>query len=72
MPRKMFPSLPEIPGESRQDRFRRIGRALLSVPKSEITPEESLAKLKAKKKLIQGKIEELNRTMAAKKSKRLK
>jgi hypothetical protein len=65
----MFPPLPEIPGESQQDRFRRIGQALLAVPKSEIMPEAALAQLEAQKQKIDAKLAELRREMARRKEK---
>ena len=38
--KKMIPPLPES-SESEYDRFKRFGKALLAVPKAEITPEET-------------------------------
>ncbi|MGD0499482.1 MAG: hypothetical protein ABSC23_13715 [Bryobacteraceae bacterium] len=66
--RKMLPPLPEIPGESTQDRFKRIGRALLSVRKSEIMPEKALAQLEGQKRRIDAKLAEVRREMAKRKT----
>jgi hypothetical protein len=65
----MLPPLPELPGESQQDRFKRFGQALLAVPKSEIMPEEALAKLESQKQRIDAKLNEVRRVLAKRKAK---
>ena len=70
MPRKMLPPLPPT-GESEHDRFKRFAKAILAVPKSEITPpEQALAELQAQKQKIHAKIGEVRREIAKRKSPR--
>jgi hypothetical protein len=58
-------------GESEQDRFKRFAKAILAVPKSEITPpEEVLTKLEAQKQSIDAKIATVGRELAKRKSNR--
>jgi hypothetical protein len=65
MRKNMMPPLPEIPGETPQDRFRRFGKALLAVRKSEITPlEETISRLESHKQKIDAKIAEVERSRA--------
>ncbi len=54
MPRsKMIPLAPESLGGSEHDRFKRFAKAVLSVPKTEITPtEELLEKLQSEKQKV--------------------
>jgi hypothetical protein len=65
MQRKMIQPLPEALGDSAQARFKRFAKAVLAVPKSEVTPpEETLAKLETQKKTIDAKIAEVGRELA--------
>jgi hypothetical protein len=64
----MFPPLPEIPGESQQDRFRRFAKAILAVPKAEIMPEEAFAKLESQKQRIDAKLADVRRVLAKRKA----
>jgi hypothetical protein len=64
----MIQPLPEALGDSAQARFKRFAKAVLAVPKSEITPpEEALAKLKAQKQRIDAKIADVGRELAKRK-----
>ena len=57
-------------GESKHDRFKRFAKALLAVPKSEVTPiERTLAKLESEKLKIDTTIVEVRRELAKKESK---
>lgn len=68
--RKMMPPLPDTLGGSEHDRFRRFAKALLAVPKSEVTPvEKTLTKLESDKRKIDAKLVEVRREMARRKSK---
>jgi len=67
MPRsKMIPPLPES-NEPEYDRFKRFAKALLAVPKAEITPEDALAKLEDEKRRVDAKIAEVRRVLAKRK-----
>jgi hypothetical protein len=60
-------------GESEHDRFKRFAKAILAVPKSEITsPEQTLLRLKAEKKGIESKIVDVRRVLAKQRSARRK
>jgi hypothetical protein len=66
----MIQPLPEALGDSAQARFKRFAKAVLAVPKSEITPpEETLAKLEAHKQQIDAKIADVGRDLARQKAK---
>jgi hypothetical protein len=66
----MIPPMPDS-GGSAQDRFKRFAKAILAVPKSEITPpEEALAKLEAQKQRIDAKIADVSRELAKRKATR--
>jgi hypothetical protein len=68
MQQKMIQPLPETLGDSPHDRFKRFAKAVLSVPKDEITPpEEALAKLEAQKQQIDAKIADVGRELAKRK-----
>jgi len=58
--------------ESEHDRFRRFAKALLSVPKAEITPEETLAKLEAEKRRVDAKLAEVRQVLAQRRTTRRK
>jgi len=65
----MMPPFPAT-DESEHDRFVKFARAILAVPKSEITPpEQTLAILEAKKQKVDAKIAEVRREMAKRKAK---
>jgi hypothetical protein len=69
----MIPPLPESWGGTEHDRFKRFAKAVLSVPKTEITPpEETIAKLQAEKQKVDAKIAEVRRELAKRKSARSK
>ncbi|HLG99280.1 MAG TPA: hypothetical protein VKX49_23415 [Bryobacteraceae bacterium] len=70
MPReKMIPPLPESLGGSVHDRFKRFAKAVLSVPKTEITPaEEVLEKLESEKQKVDAKIAEVRRELSKRKT----
>ncbi|MGD0870461.1 MAG: hypothetical protein ABSB88_12965 [Bryobacteraceae bacterium] len=71
MHRKMIQPLPEALGVSAHDRFKRFAKAILAVPKSEITPpEEALAKLEAQKQNLDARIAAVGRELAKWKAKR--
>lgn len=74
MPRKkMIPALSGPEGESEHDRFKRFAKAVLAVPKSEITPaEEALAKLQDEKQKIDAKLAEVRLELAKRKANRSK
>lgn len=57
-----MPPLPESNG-SEYDRFRRFAKALLAVPKTEISPEETLAKLQEEKRRVDAKLAEVRRVL---------
>jgi hypothetical protein len=60
----MIPPLPESLGGSEHERFKRFAKAVLSVPKTEITPpEEVIAKLQAEKQKVDAKIAEVRREL---------
>ncbi|HZT31367.1 MAG TPA: hypothetical protein VFA33_15875 [Bryobacteraceae bacterium] len=68
MPRsKMIPPLPES-NEPEYDRFKRFAKALLAVPKAEITPEDTLAKLEDQKRRVDAKIAKVRRILAQRKT----
>jgi len=69
MQRKMIQPLPEALGDSAQARFKRFAKAVLAVPKSEVTPpEETLARLEAQKQSIDAKIADVGRELAKRKA----
>jgi hypothetical protein len=71
MRRKMIPPLPESLGGSEHERFQRFAKAVLSVPKTEITPpEEMIAKLESEKQKVDAKIAEVRRELAKRKTTR--
>ncbi|SPE38110.1 hypothetical protein SBA3_2780014 [Candidatus Sulfopaludibacter sp. SbA3] len=73
MHRKMIQPLPEALGDSAQARFKRFAKAVLAVPKSEITPpEEALAKLEAQKQRIDNKLADVRQELAKRKAIRRK
>ncbi len=62
--RKMIAPLPDNLGGSPHARFKQFAKALLSVPKSEITPvEETLAKLETQKRQIEGELADVRREL---------
>ena len=73
MHRKMIQPLSESLGDSAQARFKRFAKAILAVPKSEITPpEEALAKLEAQKQRIDAKLSDVRRELAKRKATKAK
>jgi len=71
MQQKMIQPWPEALGDSPHDRFKRFAKAVLAVPKTEITPpEEALAKLEAQKQSIDAKIADAGRELAKRKAKK--
>jgi len=69
----MIQPLPEALGDSAQARFKRFAKAVLAVPKSEITPpEEALAKLEAQKQRIDNKLADVRQELAKRKAIRRK
>ena len=73
MHRKMIQPLPDTFGESEQGRFKRFAKAILAVPKSEITPpEEALAKLEVQKQKIDAKIADVGRELEKRKATKAK
>lgn len=68
MPRIMIPPLPDS-GGSEQDSFKGFAKAILSEPKSEITPaDDVLAKLHSAKQKIDAKLAEVRRELAKRNS----
>jgi hypothetical protein len=65
MPRKMLPALPDS-GGSENERFVRFAKAILAVPKAEITPttDESLKKLEAIKLKLEGQLAKIRVELA--------
>jgi hypothetical protein len=69
----MIQPLPESLGDSAQARFKRFAKAVLAVPKSEITPpEEALARLEAQKQRIDAKLSDVRRELAKRKATKAK
>jgi hypothetical protein len=65
----MIQPLPESLGGSARERFKRFAKAVLAVPKSEVTPPEvALAKLEAQKQRIDAKIAAVGGELAKRKS----
>jgi hypothetical protein len=65
----MIQPLPDSLGESERSRFKQFAKAILAVPKSEITPpEEALIKLEAQKQKIDVKIANMGRELAKRKT----
>lgn len=61
----MIPPVPEAWGGFAHERFRRFAKAVLSVPKSEITPaKEVLAQLEAERDRVDAKIAAVRRELA--------
>jgi hypothetical protein len=59
--RKMIPPLPDSMGDSEYDRFKRFATAILATPRSEVMPEQALAKLESQKQRIGAKIADVGR-----------
>lgn len=65
----MIPPLPDSLGGSEHERFQRFAKAVLSVPKIEITPpEEVIAKLQAEKHKVDAKIAEVRQEITKRKA----
>jgi hypothetical protein len=63
----MIPPLPES-NESEYNRFQRLAKALLAVPKAEITPEETLAKLEEEKRRVDAKIADVRQVLQSRRT----
>jgi len=64
----MIAPLPQS-NEPEHDRFKHFAKAILSVPRTEIeTPEQAIFRLEAEKKKIEGKIAEIKREKARRKT----
>jgi hypothetical protein len=60
---KMIPPLPDTFGKTEHDRFKRFAKALLAVPKPEVAPEETVAKLEIEKQEIESKLKAVRREL---------
>jgi hypothetical protein len=71
MPRKMIPALPDSFGQTPHERFKAFAKAILAVPKSEVTTlEQVIEQLGAEKREIEAKIAKVKRVLANRKSSR--